>query len=619
MTATLPGNVLPDFVVRPDPTVYLTGRPLFLDFETTNLDKGSARNPLNRIVLACWQRGWDGEVEHKWGGEYEQQELLEAIREADFIVAHNAKFELAWLGRCGLDLETVLVYDTLLAEYVIGGNRYKTHNLSLETCLKRHKLSGKVSLVSRMIKAGICPSEIPQDWLLRYCRVDVSSVVGLMRSQLSTLTSGSGQLPIVYSRCLLTPVLADIEKNGMRLDPQGILPLTQSLELELSSMERQANQLAEGVNLNSPKQLAAYLYDQLGFAEQQVKRGRQWLPDRTPSGGRKTDADTIAALECKTEKQREFKELFEKIREVENQLSKYLRKFSQCIEENKGMLYADFNQTQTYTHRLSSTGQRYRVQFQNQPRAYKKFFMASRDGWLVGEADGAQLEFRAAGHLGRDVAIRRDVVNGVDVHGKTSAKLTEAGQETNRQDAKEHTFKPLYGGESGTQAEQAYYKAFKEWYPGIAAAQKEWVNEVLLKKKLVTEWGMVFYFPDTRLTQSGYITNTPSICNYPVQSFATAEVIPLGLVCMWHRIKRDPRGLLMEIVNTVHDSIAAEFPPEETEAFQELSKQALIYDAEDMVRKLYNIELFVPLGCGVKVGERWGSGKEIKFEKETIH
>lgn len=614
--ATLTVNVLPNFVSNPDPEIYRTGRPLFLDFETTNLDKGSAREPKNRIVLACWQLGWDGEMNHKWGGEYEQEELLAAIREADFIVAHNAKFELAWLARCGVELETLLVYDTMLAEYVIGGNRYKTHNLSLDTCLKRHSLGGKVGLVSRMIKAGICPSEIPREWLLDYCKVDVLALPSLMKSQISLMSDGIGSLSIVYSRCLLTPVLADIEKNGMRIDGQQILPLCSALEVELADLEREANKMAEGINLNSPKQLAAYLYDQLKFAELQVKRGRQWQPDRTPTGGRKTDADTIEALVCKTEKQREFKELFSKIRGIDNQLTKYLRKFTQCIEENEGMLYADFNQTQTYTHRLSSTGQKYRVQFQNQPRAYKKFFMAAHDGWVVGEVDGAQLEFRAAGHLGRDVAIRDDVRNGVDVHAKTSAKLTEAGQETDRQGAKEHTFKPLYGGESGTEAEQAYYKAFKQWYPGIAEAQQRWINDVLLDKKLVTEWGMVFYFPDTKLTNSGYITNTPSICNYPVQSFATAEVIPLGMVCMWHRIKRDPRKLLMQIVNTVHDSIAAEFPQDETDAFHELSKQALIYDAEDMVRRLYGIELFVPLGCGVKVGERWGSGKEVKYERE---
>ena len=608
---TLTVNVVPDFVYKPDPKIYENGKPIFLDFETTNLDKGSASNPKNRIVLACWQEGWYGTVKHKWGGEYEQHDLLEAIKRSDFIVAHNAKFELGWLARCGLDLHNCLVYDTMLADYVIGGNRWKTNALSLNACCERNGLDSKLSTVSRMIKCQIPTEEIPYEWLLRYCQQDVRLLPQLTQAQLRGVT-GTALLPVIYSRCLLTPVLADLETQGMRLDSEPILTLTEDLENQLRDLETQTNVLAEGVNLNSPKQLGAFLYDQLGFSEPMIRRGRKLVPDRTKAGGRRTDGDTIAALECRTDEQREFKRLFEATRELDNQLTKYLRKFKQCIEENEGILHADFNQTQTYTHRLSSTGRKYKAQFQNQPRAYKRFFRASVDDWLVGEADGAQLEFRVAGHLGRDGAVRSDVAAGVDVHAKTAATLTAAGQETERQGAKTHTFKPLYGGESGTEAEQAYYLAFREWYPGVRDAQVTWIDTVLLEKKLTTEWGLVFYWPDTRMTQSGYITNTPSICNYPVQSFATAEIIPLALVCMWHRLKRTP-GALMRLVNTVHDSIVAEFPREEEGLFHELARQAMIDDATHMVKALYNIELFVPLGCGVKVGERWGSGKETKY------
>lgn len=617
MSATLPGNVaLPSFVYMPDPWIYVDGKPLFLDFETTNLDKGSARNKANRIVLACWQEGWDGEPREKWGGEFDQTELVEAIARCDFLVAHNAKFELAWLARCGVNLENVVVYDTMLAEYVIGGNRWKTAQLSLERCGERHGLGGKHGIVSRMIKAGIPTENIPRQWLLRYCHRDVALMLSLMKSQISLMTSGTRLLPVVYNRCLLTPVLADIEQNGMKLDGETLLPLTATEEAALLAAEIEVNKLAEGVNLNSPKQKAAFLYDKLKFEELEVKRGRQWVPLRTPSGGRRTDGDTIDALVPKTKEQREFKELYENVKVHEIPLTKYLRKFKACIDEAGGILYASFNQAQTATHRLSSSGAEYKVQFQNFPRAFKKYFRATQDGWLVGEVDGSQLEFRAAGHLGRDVAILADVVSGVDVHAFTASTITEHGQETDRQTAKTHTFKPLYGGQSGTEAEQAYYAEFKARYPGIAEAQRTWIDHVLTHKQLETEWGLVYYWPDTKMSTSGYISNTPSISNYPVQGFATAELIPMALVCMWHRIKRLPH-LQMRIVNTVHDSIAAEFPPEETETFHELCKQTMIYDADHMAREVYGIELFVPLGCGVKVGERWGSGKETKYEKEN--
>lgn len=610
---TLTVNV-PTFVSDPRPEIYLDGIPLFLDLETTNLDNGSALNPNNRIILAGWQSGWGGEVETKWAGELDLMELVEAIRKADFLVAHNAKFELQWLHRCGVDLESVLVYDTMLAEYVIGGNRWKTGQLSLDKCANRHKIGAKVGVVSKLIKSGVPTEDIPREWLHKYLVQDVSLLPSLMSSQLSMIRNGR-LLPVVYSRCLLTPVLADIEKNGMRLSEEEVLPLVDELETSLALVEAEANKLAEGVNLNSPKQLAAFLYDRLGFSEPTIRRAGKTIPDRTPSGGRKTDSDTIAALPCSTEKQREFKELFEKARDINSQLTKYLRKFKQCIEENEGMLYAHFNQTQTFTHRLSSTGAKYRTQFQNQPRAYKRFFRASKDGWLVAEVDGSQLEFRVAGHLGRDVAVRDDVIGGVDVHAFTSRTLTDAGQPTDRQGAKEHTFKPLYGGQSGTDAEKAYYRAFRERYPGVAETQQRWIDTVLQDKKLETEWGLVYYWPDTRMDRSGYITNTTSICNYPVQAFATAEIIPLAMVWFWHRLKRMP-DVKMRLVNTVHDSVVAELAPEEEELFHALAKQCMIYDAEAMLKRLYNIDLFVPLGCGVKVGERWGSGKETKYERE---
>ena len=92
-----------------------------LDFETDSEQFGSPLNEENDVVLACWQIVHPtGEVEkkEKWGGVYEMQELLDDIASASFLVAHNLKFELGWLKRCGLELRDVLGYDTMLAQWV---------------------------------------------------------------------------------------------------------------------------------------------------------------------------------------------------------------------------------------------------------------------------------------------------------------------------------------------------------------------------------------------------------------------------------------------------------------------------------------------------------------------
>ena len=594
-----------DFLERPDPSIYKRGTYVVLDFETTNLDKGSALNLDNKLLLACWLRSWDGEMRTKWGGEFDMEELLDDIAKADYIVAHNAKFELQWLARCGLDLSSVIVLDTQLAGYVLGGNLWRTQHLGLDTMAQRHLGAKKDTSVSTLIKNGVPVEEIPAEWLERYCHRDVV-LTARLASLLVRKLDKRGQLPILYTRCLLTPVLADIEKNGMYLDPEKVLPLCKEVEAQYDRYNEQLVRTTGGINLNSGKQLGKFLYEDLKFAMPKDRRGNDIL---TPGGAPKTDADTIMRLKPRNKKQRDFLDAYRRYRDSYTQLTKYLRKFKECCDNSGGHLVAKFNQTQTRTHRLSSSGAEYSTQFQNFPRVYKPLFRARRDGWRMYETDGSQLEFRVAVHLGRDKRGLEHLREGVDIHSNTASVIG-----CSRQDAKAHTFKPLYGGSSGTPDQQRYYRYFKEVYTGIAAAQDRWVNTVLKEKKLVTEWGMRFYWPDTKMQRSGYITNTTSICNYPVQSFATAEIIPIALVYMWHRIQDS--GLELLLVNTIHDSIIAEGPDsdEVREEWHKLAQQSLINDVYFYLQEVYGIHLTVPLGCSVADGTHWGSKDETKYE-----
>src|SRR5207302_5590559 len=178
-------------------------------------------------------------------------------------------------------------------------------------------------------------------------------------------------------------------------------------------------------------------------------------------------------------------------------------------------VYASINQTVTDTHRLSSSGRRGGFQFHNFDRAFKPLFRARGAGSVMVEADAPQLEFRAAAFLGNDEVAKRDIIEGADIHAFTASIL-----KTSRQNAKPHTFKPLYGGMSGTAAEKRYYAAFRAKYKGVYEEQTRWTWEVLNKKQLRIASGLIFYWPDTEISRSGYISNTSSIFNYPVQSFA---------------------------------------------------------------------------------------------------
>lgn len=593
---------LPEFLVHPVVDVYRLGRWVAVDFETTNVDKGSALNPKNRIVLACWRTS-EGKTRSVFAGEFELQELVDDINFADFMIAHNAKFELQWLRRCGLDLHNVLVYDTMLGEYVIGGNRWQHKALSLDAIAKRRWGLGKATIVSRLIKAGVCPSTIAEGWLQEYCELDIDLTVRAYTDQLKDM-AGTKLLNVLYARCLLTPVLADIEQNGMKLDHDRVnKELDEAVRTHTGLMQK-INTLAGGINLDSPLQLGNFLYDVLKTPEL-TKYGR---PVRTPTGRRATDAPSILQLRTTNARQRNFITLYKAAKSVSHDIGFYLKKFGDCCKSSDdGVLYAAFNQSNTRTHRLSSSGRRYKVQLHNLQRHYKPLFTSRKKGWVIAEADEAQLEFRAAVHLGDDEQGRQDIKDKVDVHNATAAII-----EVNRQDAKAHTFKPLYGGRSGTEKEVKYYEYFRKRYAGITATQQEWINTVLTTGELETPYGLRFYWPDTTMSSTGYISNTTSICNYPVQGFATGEIVPLAVVWMWHRVHAE--GLQMYLINSIHDSIIAEAPESELSDFHRLAKQCLILDVYESLKAIYGVSLTVPLGCGVTSGDHWGAKNEVKYE-----
>jgi len=606
-----------------------------LDFETTNKDKGSAQNTENSLVLSVgYERTavrTDVNAEDKqptpslprgrtsvvWGSEYAIQSIQERAERADFVVGHNIKFDLQWLERAGMDLHNVFVWDTLIAEYIIyaGTTSLPLNKLSLGETAKRYGLTGKEPYIDKCIKGGVCPSDLPRSMLERRCIYDVNVTHEIFLRQRDKLRE-LGLLQTMWTRCILTPVLANIESNGMALSKERVTKVYNSTLIEFNEVRLQLDEMCGGINLNSPKQLGEFIYDTLGIAELKNKRGE---PIRTPSGGRKTDSETLASLKGRNKQQRAFLELNARYAFLNAKLTKSLNKYMACVEA-EDILYARFNQTATKTQRLSSSGARYAIQFQNQAREFKPLFCARNKGWLIAEIDGAQLEFRVAAFLGQDYRAITDINNGFDVHSFTASQLrgvtleevlanTEAKGDW-RQSAKSETFKPLYGGSRGTPEQERYYAAFREKYPGVAAAQQSWIDEALATQKVRTVTGLIYHYPNTKIQRgSNYVTNTTQICNYPVQGLATADIIPIALTYLWHELHSN--GLRSFIVNTIHDSVVMEVHPDEVDIVREIAVKCFTVCVYNYLKEVYNIEFNVPLGTGFKCGEHWTEGKEI--------
>jgi len=633
-------------LTRLNAAIYASGDYVVLDFETdtSHGDYGHPVHKDNGLVLASWKRGPNhphgasGILSH-FGGEFYQDKLLADIEAAGFIVAHNAKYELGWLRRCGLDLGNVIVFDTKIAEYVLLGNlaagcnatSLPPRSTSLDMCCRRRGWKIKDPVVDLMMHAGINPINMPRPWLQGRCEQDVDTTERLFRDQYSLLLD-TDRLAIQFTRCLLTPVLADIEFQGMCLDEERVDEVYQEYAAELVTLEREMDRVAHGINWKSSMQVANFLYDTLGFQE---PRRRDGSPIRTASGRKKADKATIAGLKPTTPEQKEFLGLRSRIGQVDAALSKSLEFFKGICVEHGGIFYAAFNQTTTATHRLSSSGHRTQfdlfdlpktVQFQNMARIFKRLFQARNENWVMMEIDGSQLEFRVAAELGNDKRAMKDIINpDFDAHCQSAAIMSgenyddflreyRAGSKKHkalRTAAKVDTFKPLYGGESGTKKQKKWYKAFKSLYSGIAATQERWVERVLADKRLITDWGMRYYWPRAkRASGDGYVNVKSSVYNYPIQAFATAEIIPIAVTFLWHRLAGDPH---VRMVNTVHDSVILEVHPDSVKFVRDQGIKAFTKDVYEYLERVYKYEFTVPLGVGVTVGTHWSEGDEESF------
>jgi DNA polymerase-1 len=224
------------------------------------------------------------------------------------------------------------------------------------------------------------------------------------------------------------------------------------------------------------------------------------------------------------------------------------------------------------------------------------------------EADFAQLEFRAAAYLSQDGVAIEEVSTGFDVHAYTAKVISDAGQPTSRQDAKAHTFAPLYGatGFGRSKAEAAYYEHFTQKYQGVADWHSRLAKEAIETQKITTPSGREFAFPSVVRKASGRVSHFTQIKNYPVQSFATADIVPIALLHIDELLK----DMQSCIVNTVHDSIVVDVHPDEESKVINVIQQtndALPY----LITQRWGVEFNVPLLLEAKIGPNWLDTKDV--------
>ena len=330
------------------------------------------------------------------------------------------------------------------------------------------------------------------------------------------------------------------------------------------------------------------------------------------ANGFSTSKDNLQLLEAgaKTRGMNDAVEFLSKVRRlsaVDTYLSSFVDGISNYTKQD-GMLHVSLLQHRTSTGRLSGAN----PNMQNMPRGgtfpVKKVFVSRWDGGKILEADFAQLEFRAAAYLSQDGVAIEEVSTGFDVHAYTAKVITDAGQHTTRQDAKAHTFAPLYGasGYGRTKAEAAYYEHFNEKYTGVADWHSRLAKEAITTQKIITPSGREFSFPDVVRKANGRVSYFTQIKNYPVQSFATADIVPIALL----HIDKLLDNMQSCVVNTVHDSIVIDVHPDEEDAVIQVIENTN-NELPNLIALRWGINFNVPLLLESKIGPNWLDTKDV--------
>jgi DNA polymerase-1 len=292
---------------------------------------------------------------------------------------------------------------------------------------------------------------------------------------------------------------------------------------------------------------------------------------------------------------------------VETYLSSFVDGINNYTKAD-GKLHVRLLQHRTATGRFSGAD----PNMQNMPRGgtfpVKKVFVSRWADGKIMEADFAQLEFRAAAFLSQDGVAIEEVSTGFDVHSYTASVISDAGQPTSRQEAKAHTFAPLYGatGFGRTKAEAAYYQHFTEKYQGIGLWHTRLAKEAISTRKITTPSGREFAFPDVTRSMRGRVSHFTQIKNYPVQSFATADIVPIALLHIESLLK----PMQSCIVNTVHDSIVIDIHPDEEQQVIDVINQTN-ETLPSLIVSRWGVQFNVPLLLEAKIGPNWLDTKDV--------
>lgn len=385
------------------------------------------------------------------------------------------------------------------------------------------------------------------------------------------------------------------------MEDAGIAVDDAVLQTRQTELDARVTHAAEGayaaagreLNLSSPKQLQAVLFDELKMPK-----------TRKTKTGYTTDADALAGLYAKTS--HPFLEHLLEHRDA-IKLRQTVEGLRKAIQPD-GRIHTTFQQTIAATGRLSSTD----PNLQNIPARHEEG-MRIREAFTVGEgyeclmtADYSQIEMRIMAHLSADQALIDAFRSGEDLHRYVAALVHGIDVEDVTAQQRSHVKAMSYGLAYGLSTfglarqlgidnadaadlRNAYFARFGKVHDYLESV----VEQARRDGYTETMFGRRRHLPDlTSDNRQRREMAERAALNAPIQGSA-ADIVKKAMIDVDSALTE--RALASRILLQIHDELLIEVAPGEAEAVENLLKEQMGGAAE----------LSVPLDVAVGRGRTW--------------
>ncbi|MHC4184790.1 MAG: DNA polymerase I [Planctomycetota bacterium] len=512
-------------------------------------------------------------------------------------IGQNIKYDMLVLQNADLPLGGIY-FDTMVASYCLDPERssHSMDHMSLDflnyECIPISALigKGKNQLTFDMVDTAAACEYAAEDAdvtfrLYEYLKVRLESEPDLMK------LFEEVEMPLV-------PVLAAMEHNGVSLNTALLREMSGEINETLNGVTEQIYELVGSVfNIDSPKQLAEILFDQLGLKSTRIGKA-----------GRSTDA---AVLEDLAE-QHPVIDLILQYRTLSKLRNTYVDKLGALINPRTGRVHASFNQTVTATGRLSSSD----PNLQNIPirtelgRKIRAAFIPEKKGDCILSADYSQIELRLLAHFSKDEALMAAFTADEDIHRFVASQIyglpiAEVTGEM-RSNCKAVNFGIIYGqgpfglsrttGISQSEAKKfisdyfARYSSIREFLDSRVDAAKRtgYAETILGRRRRISN--LAARNANKRAQAQRLAVNT-------VIQGSAADMIKLAMIAIQKKIETEK--LPVRMILTVHDELVFELPAAEAE-------EHAAWIRKEMTQA---IKLDVPLKVDITHGPTWLSEK----------